>query len=146
MDDVLHRIDRIQRRHPALGFPLAVVKKFGDDRAGYLAAVIAYYGIFSTFLLLVVFVTVLGMLLHGHPGFERSVVHSVLGQFPVIGKQIRAHSLSGSGAVLAIGIVGSLWSGLGAVKAAQNGMDTVWDVPRKLRPNFVSSLTRSLRL
>ena len=144
IDDALDRIDRYQRGRRWLAFPLAVVKKFGDDRAGYLAALIAYYGFFSFFLLLMVFVTVLGMVLRGNPGLERSIVTSVLGQFPVIGRQIRTHSLPGSGPVLAIGIVGTLWSGLGVVKAAQNAMDSVWAVPAKLRPNFVTSLKRAL--
>ena len=144
VDDTIDRLDRFQRGRPAIAFPLAVVKKFGDDKAGYLAALIAYYGIFSVFLLLIVFVTVLGMLLHGHPGFEQSVVNSVLGQFPVIGRQIRAHSLQGSGAVLAVAIVGTLWSGLGGVKAAQNAMDSVWNVPQKSRPNFLTSMKRAL--
>ena len=39
---MLHRADDVQRAHPALAFPFAVVKKFGDDRASQLAALIAY--------------------------------------------------------------------------------------------------------
>src|SRR5438309_5911272 len=105
VDRTLDRLDAFQRTHGWAAFPFAVVKKFGDDRAGYLAALIAYYGFFSFFLLLMVFVTVLGMVLRGNPGLERSIVTSVLGQFPVIGRQIRTHSLPGSGPVLAIGIV-----------------------------------------
>ena len=31
-------VDRFQRKHPILGFPLAVVYKFFDDQAGYLVA------------------------------------------------------------------------------------------------------------
>ena len=146
LDDTVDRIDRFQRRHPSVAFPLAVVKKFGDDKAGYLAALIAYYGFLSMFLLLVVFVTVLGFLLHGDTHLQKSLVHSVLGQFPVIGRQISVKSLSTSGAALAVGIVGTLWGGLGVVKAAQNAMDTVWNVPLRSRPTFVTSLVRALYL
>ena len=46
-----------------LGFIYGVVKKFGDDQAGYLAALIAYYAFFSLFPLLLVFVTILGFVL-----------------------------------------------------------------------------------
>ena len=49
---VLNWLDRFQQRHPWAGFPFAVVKKFGDDQAGNLAALIAYYGFFSLFPLL----------------------------------------------------------------------------------------------
>src|SRR5438105_10249761 len=144
IDDALDRIDRFQRGRRWLAFPLAVVKKFGDDKAGYLAALIAYYTFFSMFLLLIVFVTVLGYVLHGNKHLTDSIAGSVLGQFPVIGHEIRVHSLTGSGVALVLGILGSLWSGLGGVKAAQNAMDSVWDVPQKHRPNFVTSLVRSL--
>jgi hypothetical protein len=39
--------DRLQRRHGVLGFPYAVVKKFGDDEGGREAALITYYGFLS---------------------------------------------------------------------------------------------------
>jgi uncharacterized BrkB/YihY/UPF0761 family membrane protein len=45
----------------------AVVKKFSDDQAGQLAALIAYYGFLSLFPLLLVMVTVLGFVLQGDP-------------------------------------------------------------------------------
>src|SRR3712207_8946604 len=45
----LFRSDRFQRRHPAAGFPLAVVYKFVDDQGTYLAALITYYGFLSLF-------------------------------------------------------------------------------------------------
>src|SRR5207248_7929582 len=57
---LLNKVDGYQRHHPWLGFPLAVVKKFGDDEAGKQAALIAYYGFFSLFPLMLVMVTVLG--------------------------------------------------------------------------------------
>jgi len=40
---LVKRLDRVQRRHPAAGFPLAVLYKYFDDQGGYLAALIAYY-------------------------------------------------------------------------------------------------------
>jgi hypothetical protein len=39
---VADRLDRLQRRRPVLGFPIAVVYKFIDDQGGYLAALITY--------------------------------------------------------------------------------------------------------
>jgi len=33
---VTERLDRMQRQHPVLGFPLAVLYKFVDDQGGYL--------------------------------------------------------------------------------------------------------------
>ena len=34
IEGTLRRVDRYQQRHGWLGFPFAVVKKFGDDKGG----------------------------------------------------------------------------------------------------------------
>jgi membrane protein len=141
---LVRKVDRFQQRHPTVGFPFAVVKKFGDDRAGNLAALIAYYGFFSLFPLLLVFVTVLGYVLRGHPDLQASVQHSALRQFPVIGQSIKVKALTGSGLALGVGIVTTLWAGLGVTQAGQNAMNEVWDVPLRDRPNFLSSRLRGL--
>jgi YihY family inner membrane protein len=73
-------------------------------------------------------------------------VGSALGQFPVIGHQLRTNSLSGSGLALAVGIAAALWAGMGVFMAAQNAMDQVWTVPYRDRPNFFASRLRALAL
>jgi YihY family inner membrane protein len=125
---------------------VAVVRKFGNDQAGNLAALIAYYGFFSLFPLLLVFVTILGFVLAGDASAQKSVEHSVLGQFPIIGNDIKLHALGGSMLALVIGIVTSLLGGLGVTGAAQNAFDRVWAVPFKNRPNFLQSRLRGLGL
>src|SRR5262249_55209636 len=142
----VHAFDRTQRRHPWLAIPVAVVKKFGDDQGGGLAALVAYYSFFSLFPLLLVFVTVLGFLLEGNPGLQKSIEDSVLGQFPVIGKQIHVHALEGSATALVIGLVAALWGGLGVTQAAQRAFDHVWAVPLKQRPDFLHSRLRGIAL
>ena len=58
VDPVVDRIDRVQRRRPLLAFPFAVFKRYGEDNGGWVSALISYYGFFSLFPLLVVFVSV----------------------------------------------------------------------------------------
>lgn len=146
VDSVLSSLDHMQQRRRWLAFPFAVVKKFGDDRAGRLAALIAYYGIFSLFPLLLAFVTALGFVLRGNDRLRDQIVDSALAQFPVIGPQIRENvgALQGNGFVLAIGLVGALWSGLGVVRTAQAAMDDVWNVPDARRRGFLPSVLRAL--
>jgi len=141
---LLDRFDRLQQRHRALAVPFAVVRKFGDDRAGNLAALLAYYGFFSLFPLLLVLVTVLGFVLAGHSGLQDRIIHSALAQFPVLGRQIGDDigSLKGSGLALAVGLVGTLWAGLGITQQAQAAMNIVWGVPRKSWPSFWLRLAR----
>ena len=49
---VLDDIDRFQRCHRWLAFPVAVYAKFSDDQAANLASLLAYYAFFSIFPLL----------------------------------------------------------------------------------------------
>jgi YihY family inner membrane protein len=139
-------LDRFQQRHPALAVPVAVGRKFGEDEGGNLTALIAYRAFFSLFPLLLLLTSVLGFVLADDPGLRKDAIDSVLGQFPVVGEQIRVGSLEGSGVALAIGIVGSLWAGLGVVVATGEVLDKVWGVPSGDRPGFVSSRLRSLAM
>jgi membrane protein len=146
--DTLHALDRRQQKAPRISFIAAVIKKFGDDQASQLAALIAYYGFFSLFPLLLVFVTILGFILHGDASAQRSVLHSTLSQFPIIGNQLQQNvgSLKGSAASLAIGLAGSLFAGLGITGATQNAFNQVWYIPHKRRPNFFTSRVRGIAL
>ncbi len=148
MKRLLKRIDEFQQRHPALAFPVAVNKKFGDDEGGNLAALIAYYGFFSLFPLLAVFVTVLGFVLHGDPHLRKKILDSAFGQFPIIGADLRSSvkGVQGNGVALAVGIVGTIYGGLGVTNAAQNALNRVWEVPRTERPGFIPRTARSLML
>jgi membrane protein len=81
MKQRLQALDAFQQRHAVLALPFAVTKKFGDDRGGNLAALIAYRAFFSLFPLLLLMTTVLGYLLADDPELRRSVVDSTLAQF-----------------------------------------------------------------
>jgi membrane protein len=148
VDSTLERADSYQQRHRWVAFPIAVMKKFGDDRAGNLAALIAYYGFFSLFPLLLVFVSILGLVLRNNASLRASIVNSALAQFPIIGDQIKQNvkvlTGSGAGVALGIGTVTALWAGLGVTQATQNALNDVWDVPIKHRPNFLWSKVRGL--
>jgi YihY family inner membrane protein len=142
----VRRADEYQQSRRWLAFPFAVVKKFGDDRAGNLAALIAYYGFFSLFPLLLALFTLTALLLGPDSDLARRIQDSALAQFPVIGEDIRRNigTISGSGLALVIGLGGALWGGLGVTQAAQTAMNEIWDVPKKVRPAFVESKLRGL--
>ena len=141
----LQRVDRYQRGHRWLAFPLAVGKRFGESGAGLLAATIAYYGFFSLFPLLMVLTSIASIVLRGRTDLQEQLVRSALAQFPVIGTEIRGDvsSIDGSGVAVAVGLALALWAGLGGVRTAQVAMDTVWDVPRKRRPGMAASVGRA---
>ncbi len=142
---VAARLDRYQRRHPWVGFPLAVVYKFFDDQGVYLAALITYYGFLSLFPLLLLLSSVLGFLLEGNPGLQQEIFDSALGQFPVIGQQLgQPEGLTGSVTAVVVGALVALFGALGVAQALQNAMNVCWAVPRHRRPNPIRARLRSL--
>jgi membrane protein len=145
---ILRRADAAQRGRPALAFPFAVVKKFGDDRAGQMAALIAYYGFFSLFPLLLVFATVAAFVIENDPALQERLLDSALSRFPAVGTEIRANlgEIQGSPFALIVGIVLALWSGTAVVTTTQWAMDDVWDVPRAQRPALPMRVLRALVL
>jgi membrane protein len=143
LQGTVRRADDVQRGKPFLAFPLAVIKKFGEDRAGQLAALIAYYGFFSLFPLLLALAT-LSRLLFNESDTQDRLIDAALSQFPVIGDRLEVEALPDKGFALAIGIAGALWAGLAGIKAAQNAMDHVWDVPMRKQPSFPVALVRAV--
>ena len=144
---VADRLDRLQRRRPVLGFPIAVVYKFVDDQGGYLAALITYYAFVSLFPALLLFSVILGIVLMGNPELQQQILNSALGQIPAIGEELGRPERIGGGTVgLTVGILGSLYGGLGVSVALQNAMNTAWAVPKNLRPDPIRARVRGLGL
>jgi YihY family inner membrane protein len=146
IERLLRAADRFQQRHTVLGFPVGVAKKYGDDQAGKHAALLAYYGFLSLFPLLLVFVTLLAYALAHDRQLQQQVIDAAIAQFPVAGTQVSdsIKTIQGSGIGLVVGILGTLWGGLGITQSAQDAMNAVWNVPRKDRPNYWWRLARGL--
>ena len=146
IERMLRALDRFQQGHTVLGFPVAVAKKYGDDQAGKHAALLAYYGFLSLFPLLLVFVTLLGYALANNQELQQQIIDTLIAQFPVLGSQIQDSitTIQGSGIGLVVGILGTLWGGLGITQSAQDAMNAVWNIPRRLRPNYWLRLARGL--
>ncbi len=148
LEKIRDTLDRFQRRVPPLALLYGVFKKFGEDRAGQQAALLAYFGFFSLFPLMLVAVTVLAIVLRDNPDLRERILDSALTQLPIVGEEIK-NNVSGiakGGVGLIVGIVGALWGGLGGLKALQNAMDHVWDVPVKQQPNTIRQIVRALMM
>src|SRR4051794_19954212 len=145
---VIRRLDRWQQRTKVPAFAFGVVKKFGDDRAGSLAGLMAYYGFLAMFPLLLAMTTVLGFVFHSNPSVQQRVMHSALRDFPIIGNQLgqSIRPLHGNGFGLVVGLVGLLYGSLGVTQIGQFAMAQVWNIPGVARPNFVTRVARGLAL
>jgi len=148
VERTVRRVDTFQQGHRPLAFAFGVVKKFGDDRAGSLAALIAYYGFLAIFPLLLLLTTILGFVMDQNSAIKRSVLQSALRDFPIVGEQLgeAINPLRGNGIALAFGLVGLVWGSLGVAQAGQLAMAEVWNIPGVDRPSFVKRLLRAFGL
>lgn len=142
------RIDDYQRRHNWAGLPIAVLYKAVEDRVPHLAALLAYYGFVSLFPLMLLMFSILGFVLEGNPEVRERIVQAALAEFPALGASLRENieQFQGSGWALAIGVVGTLYGGLGVMQAAQAGFNQIYSVPRHRQPNPIFARVRGLGL
>jgi len=144
----IQRLDGFQRRHKPTAFMYAVIKKYGDDQAGYQAALVTYYGFLSLFPLLLVLTTVAGIAGSRDPELGGRLVDSVSSYFPVIGESLSdsVQGLNKGGLALVIGIIFTLYGARGVADAFRNAVNHIWHVPLAKRSGFPRSLLRSTAL
>ncbi len=145
---VIRRVDRFQQDHGVFGFPFAVVQKFGNDQAGSKAALIAYYGLFALFPLLMLFTTILGYLVQNNEQLRKDLVDSALGSFPIIGPQLQSqvHGLTGSAFAIIVGCLLLLYGSIGLGLATQSAMNKVWNVPYVRWPTIYMRYLRGVAI
>lgn len=138
---ILIKLDNLQRRHSPIGFVIAVIKKYGDDHAGYKAALLTYYGYLSLFPLLLVAATVLQIIANSHIGLSDSLLKSITSSSSVLGGQLSVHiqSLHKSGLALAIGLLFLLYGARGVAAAFRSGVNEIWGVTRSEQLGFPQS-------
>jgi hypothetical protein len=88
IERLARRFDRWQQRHRLAAFAVAVLKKFGDDQAGYQVALLTYFAFVGTFPLLLALTTILGLALRKYPELQRDLLNSAFAEFPIVGTQI----------------------------------------------------------
>src|SRR5215472_11053500 len=136
VDEAAAAADRFQARRPWTAVPVAVWRKFLDDQANYLAALVTYFGFIAIFPLLLIFATILDMTVKSNPQLHQDLLNSALMQYPVIGEEINNNlgKVSATGFPLAVGIAVLLLGCRGVTFAMQNALCQVWDIPRDKRP------------
>jgi uncharacterized BrkB/YihY/UPF0761 family membrane protein len=147
---VIARIDKLQRRRPMLGFPLAVFKRYGEDHGGWLGSLISYYGFFSLYPLLVVFATVATWVLEDRPETLQRVLEALWSRVPFATSALstevdeQVQSLNGHSPTLVLSLIVTLWGGIGIVRVLQDAVNTIYCVPRYRRPGFFPKLGRGM--
>ena len=145
---IIRAVDALQQRHAWLAVPIAVWKKFGDDQAGNLAALIAYSALVAIFPLLLLLLTVLDIVLKNDPAKQQQLVNAALKNYPVIGPDLEKSigHLNQTGIALVVAVVGIFIGALGVSNSVQNALNSVWEIPFARRPSFPWSWLRSAAL
>jgi YihY family inner membrane protein len=143
----LRKVDRTQQKYQPAAFIFSVVKKYGDDNGGVLAANLTHSAFVSFFPLLLVMVTVLGLVAANDPGFRQDAINAVASQVPIIGTELtgNVHQLRKSSLIgLIVGLASLIWGTTGLAQAGLFTMEQVWNLPGPARPGFFPRLGRSL--
>lgn len=138
----LKRLDALQRDHRVLAVTIATAKKFQEDRSTRMAAMMAFWGFFSVFPLLLLFVSLLGFFLPAST--KSSVLHHVSAMLPLLDSKTVGH-LSGSAWTVLVGGITAIWSGTAVMRTTQFAFNSVWEVPMTERPKLVQQLVRSVQ-
>lgn len=148
LNALVHKLDAWQQKHPILGFPYAVIKKYGDDNGGYQAALLTYYGFLSLFPLLLVLVTVLQLWFHNDDHIRTDVVQSIAHYFPLLNDQLQhnIHSMSKTGLGLVIALLITFYGARGVADALRYILDNMWQVPKSERSGFPKNILHSLSI
>lgn len=125
--------DRIQRNHSLVGFPYAVVKKYGDDAAGKHAALITYYGFLSIFPILLLTVVLVTNVLAGNQQLREDVIANIVPAEFQETVDNAVLSLPTGGLPLVVGIVGLLFSASGIVFSVYDTLNHLAAVPHRER-------------
>lgn len=137
-----------QQRHRPLAFAVAVIKKYGEDEAGYKAALLTYYGFLSLFPLLLVLTTVTDSLVGSHSQLGATIIRGITNYFPLLGNQLSAHvqGLHKNGLALLAGILFTLYGTRGVAEAFRHGVQSIWLIPKARQDSFPVALLRSFSL
>jgi YihY family inner membrane protein len=148
VEKLLAKIDAFQQKRRWFAFAYGVIKKYGDDEAGYQGALITYYGFLSLFPLLLVATSVIDIVSRHNVELRTRLTDS-LGQYlPTLGDSLQAqiHGSNKTGIALVVGLLITLYGAKGVADAVRHALDHIWQVPRPKRAGFPKGILKSLGL
>lgn len=146
VDALTDKIDETQRKYPALAFIHAVIKRYSDDKTGYHAALLTYYGFLALFPLLLIATTVAGIVATKTSHVKETVTNSIASYFPVLGDQLTQHVTTShrSGLPLLVGTLIALYGARGVADVFQRGIRAIWHEDIDDDQGFPNDLLKNL--
>src|ERR1035438_5791866 len=146
INKAIGKVNRTQQKLPITSFIVAVIKKYGDDKAGQQAALLTYYSFLSLFPLLLTLTTITDVLIGSNSGLKTTILHGLTDYFPLLGSQLteHVHKLHASGIALATGLIFTLYGTKGVANVFRNGVQDIWQIPKEDRDSFPETLYKSI--
>lgn len=136
------RLDTFQRNHSVAGFPLAVIRKYGDDEGGRHASLMTYYGFLALFPILLLVAEVISRAFSGNPQLRAEFIDAVVPEQFQATVDSALQSLPTNGLAYWVGLIGLVATSLGVVRTAHDTINHVAGIPFRLRLNFVRKFIR----
>ena len=140
------KLDNVQLNNKLLGFVYALQKKYSQDQAGNLGALITYYGFLSLFPLLVALMSLAQLSILRSAHLNQVITKAMLNYFPLIGHQLQSHVHAQQKASIALIISAliTIYGARGVASALQQAMNSIWLVPMGKRASGIKQNLRSL--
>lgn len=120
-------------RHAWFRVTETVVDGFSKDRVMENAAAMTYYGVFSLFPILLLFMSILGLVLQSNQAAQQQVMNAIARVLPTGQDQLRSviqGVIAAKGTAAGIGIVTLLWSALGFFQVIDRNVNEIWGVTK----------------
>lgn len=148
MNNLAKTLDNFQYRHRFIAFLVAVIKRYGEDRAGRSAALLAYYVFLSLFPLLF-WLSLLSSILNKYlPGVSASLIHGATSYFPVLGQQLAkvAHNAHYSTAGIIASSLVTLYGARGTAMVFREIVNDIFAIPKSKRVGFPHNWLRGFAI
>lgn len=144
----IDKLDAFQQKFKTTGFLVAVFKRYGDEKAGYLGALITYYGFLSLFPLLLVLTSILNIVISGNEELQTKILDYASSYIPILGDQLQ-QNISGStqsGVALVIGLLFTFYGARGGADAFRHAVNSIWQTPKRQLLGFPMNYLNSFYL
>src|SRR5919199_1517513 len=124
--------DRL-RRHTTFRVLESTVRGFIKDRVTSYAAAMVYYGLFSLFPLLLLFMSLAGLALQSNEAARDQIMGVVVGLLPQGQEQLKqviAGVIDAKGIAAGVGIFALLWGALGWFQVIDVNVNQIWGVDK----------------
>ncbi|WP_257202829.1 YhjD/YihY/BrkB family envelope integrity protein [Corynebacterium cystitidis] len=141
-------VDKVRDEAPVVDHLMRMQDRFGAEGGNQYSAGITYFSVMSVFPLAMLCFGTLALFLAGNPDIldriQNQITESLDGELGSLVNGIIDQAIASRGAVLSIGALTALWSGLGWMNHLRAGVGAMWNLEANEGGNFIVKKLRDL--